>query len=113
MIPLNPADYELIKPARSGKPWPAFKCYYCGKPASYRESFEARDREGRCYTRCVCDDCYQAAREDRHDGIVYRQRRSKHSGNFAGRLHANGEGTGVKSESPKCLWCAIFGAVPE
>lgn len=32
MIPLDPADYEPIKPARSGKPWPPVRCFYCGAP---------------------------------------------------------------------------------
>lgn len=75
MIPLDPADYEPIKPARSGKPWPPVRCYYCGAPATYRETFASRDRESRCQTRGVCDACYQAAREGRHDGIIYKQRR--------------------------------------
>ena len=75
MIALNPADYEPIKPARSGKPWPPVRCYYCGAPATYRETFASRDRESRCQTRGVCDECYQAAREGRHDGIIYKQRR--------------------------------------
>jgi len=74
MTPLDPADYELIRPARSGKPWPPVRCYYCGAPATYRETFASRDRESRCHTRGVCDDCYQAAREGRHDGIIYKQR---------------------------------------
>ncbi len=75
MIPLDPADYEPIKPARSGKPWPPVRCYYCGAPATYRETFASRDRESRCQTRGVCDACYQAAREGRHDGIPIKQRR--------------------------------------
>lgn len=71
MIPLNPADYEPIKPARSGKPWPPVRCLYCGAPATYRETFASRDRESRRHTRGVCEDCYQAAREGRHDGIPH------------------------------------------
>jgi len=74
MTPLDPADYELIRPARSGKPWPPVRCYYCGAPATYRETFASRDRESRCHTRGVCDDCYQAAAEGRHEGIIYKQR---------------------------------------
>ncbi len=75
MIPLNPTDYEPIRPARSGKPWYSLRCYYCNAPASYKETFTSRDREDRANGRGVCTACYQAAREGRHDGIVYRQRK--------------------------------------
>ncbi len=74
MIP-PPADYEPIKPARSGKPWPRLRCFYCNASARYRETFKARDRERRYYTRGVCEECYQAAREGWHDGITIKQQR--------------------------------------
>ena len=78
MIPLDPADYEPIKPARSGKPWPPVRCYYCGAPAvTYRETFASRDRESRCQTRGVCDECYQAAGGGGPDGTIYKQRRRR------------------------------------
>ena len=67
-------DYERIKAPKRGKPYP-YVCRYCGAPATWKETLASRDRESRCQTRGVCDACYQAAREGRHDGIIYKQRR--------------------------------------
>jgi len=43
MDPLDPADYERIKPPKKGKPYP-YKCRICGAPAAWRETFKSRDR---------------------------------------------------------------------
>jgi hypothetical protein len=55
---IDPADYEIIGSARIERP---IKCYICREePAAYRETFTARDRDGRCHVRGLCEQCYQA-----------------------------------------------------
>jgi len=59
-ITIDPADYERIKPSKihHRRPYP---CRFCGEPATWKESFAARDRDGRCYARALCEECYQQA----------------------------------------------------
>jgi hypothetical protein len=80
MIPLDPHDYEILRPPRSGRPWPGLKCLYCNAPARYQETYQARDRGRRKAARGVCEECYQAAIAGRHDGIVYTVRLRQRSG---------------------------------
>jgi hypothetical protein len=52
---IDPDDYEIVRSARP------IKCYICREaPAAYRETFAARDRDGRCHVRGLCEQCYQA-----------------------------------------------------
>ena len=67
MDPLDPADYERIKPPKKGKPYP-YKCRYCGAPATWRETFKSRDRRRCRVTWCVCDRCYRDAGGTMHVG---------------------------------------------
>ena len=64
MIPLNPADYERIKPPKKGKPYP-YKCRICGAPAAWTETFAARDRRQNLVSWRICDRCLQAAKDGR------------------------------------------------
>ncbi|CVK33759.1 protein of unknown function [Methanoculleus bourgensis] len=64
-------------------------CYYCNAPAAYRETFASRDREGRIQMRGVCNACYRAARDGRHDGVPYRTRLRQAS--VSGRAEHGGD----------------------
>ena len=60
MDPLDPADYERIKPPKKGKPYP-YKCRICGAPAAWTETFAARDRRHRLVSWRICEQCYRDA----------------------------------------------------
>jgi len=60
MDPLDPADYERIKPPKKGKPYP-YKCRICGAPAAWTESLPARDRRHRLVSWRICEQCYRDA----------------------------------------------------
>lgn len=63
----TPIDYEPIKPPKKGRVY-HYKCRRCGAPATWKETFESRDRRRCRAVWCICDKCYQAAKDGRHDG---------------------------------------------
>lgn len=60
MIPIVPEDYERLPQRKKDRPY-TYKCRYCGAPASWRETFAARDRRGVRVPWCICDACYREA----------------------------------------------------
>ena len=59
MSPRGPIDYERIRPAKRGRPYP-FKCRRCGALATWKETFASRDRRHFRTPWCLCDRCLEA-----------------------------------------------------